>query len=78
MPITTSTPPRPSPSITAFCSLGLRKRESSSTRAGNGPNRSLKVLKCCCASTVVGTSTATWRPSATALKAARRATSVLP
>ena len=40
--------------------------------------RSRKVLKCCCASTVVGTSTATCLPSITALNAARMATSVLP
>src|SRR2546425_991569 len=40
--------------------------------------RSRKVLKCCCASTVVGTRTATCRPSMTALNAARMPTSVLP
>ena len=40
--------------------------------------RSRNVLKCCCASTVVGTSTATCLPSITALNAARMATSVLP
>ena len=40
--------------------------------------RSRKVSKCCSASTVVGTSTATCLPSMTALKAARMATSVLP
>jgi hypothetical protein len=40
--------------------------------------RSRKVLKCCWASTVVGTSTATCRPPITALNAARIATSVLP
>ena len=32
--MTTSTAPVRSPSTTAFCSFGLRKRESSSTRAG--------------------------------------------
>ena len=37
-----------------------------------------KVSKCCCASTVVGASTATCLPSMTALNAARIATSVLP
>ena len=37
-----------------------------------------KVSKCCCASTVVGVSTATCLPSITALNAARIATSVLP
>ena len=39
---------------------------------------SAKVEKCCWASTVVGTSTATCLPSITALKAARIATSVFP
>ena len=78
MPITTSTVPWRSPSTTAFCSFGERKRDSSSTLAGNGAKRSVKVDQCCWASTVVGTSTATWWPSATALNAARSATSVLP
>ena len=78
VPITTSTVPLASPSTTAFCSRGERKRESSSTLAGKGAKRSLNVVQCWCASTVVGTSTATCVPSATALKAARRATSVLP
>ena len=45
MPITTSTrarlrAPRPPPSAPS----GVRKRESSSTLAGNGPKRSVKVL----------------------------------
>src|SRR6186713_2074757 len=40
--------------------------------------RSRNVLRCCWASTVVGTNTATWRPPWTALKAVRIATSVLP
>ena len=62
----------------ARCSLSLRKRESISTRTGKPASRSRKVLKCCCARTVVGTSTATCLPSITALKAARTATSVLP
>ena len=35
-------------------------------------------MKCCSARSVVGTSTATWVPSITALNAARTATSVLP
>ena len=78
VPTTTSTVPCRSPSTTDFCSFGDRKRESSSTRAGKAPKRSVKVFQCCWASTVVGTSTATWYPSATALNAARRATSVLP
>ena len=36
VPMTTSTVPWRSPSTTAFCSLGVRKRESSSTLAGKG------------------------------------------
>jgi len=60
VPMTTSTVPCRRPSITAFCSFGERNRESSSTRTGNAPNRSLNVDQCCWASTVVGTSTATW------------------
>ena len=82
-------PPRPKPvaatpapaaaaSTTACCSFGERNRDSTSTRTGHAPNRSLNVVKCCCASTVVGTSTATCVPSITALNAARSATSVLP
>ena len=78
VPITTSTAPAAAASTTAACSFGERNRESTSTRTGNAPNRSLNVVKCCCASTVVGTSTATCWPSITALNAARSATSVLP
>src|SRR5260363_309807 len=47
-------------------------------RTGQSAKRSLKVCKCCSASKVVGTSTATCRPSIAAMKAARNATSVLP
>jgi hypothetical protein len=57
---------------------GERNRLSSSTRTGYGANRSAKVWACWLASSVVGTSTAAWYPSCTALKAARTATSVLP
>ncbi len=59
-------------------SVSLQKRESCRTVIGNGASRSLKVMKCCCARTVVGTSMATWRPSLAALNAARSASSVLP
>ena len=58
--------------------VGDRKRDSISTRTGKAAIRSRNVLKCCSASTVVGTSTATCLPSMTALNAARIATSVLP
>src|SRR5438552_2979399 len=61
-----------------FLLPGATEAGQQPTRVGNGKKRSLKVWKCCWASTVVGTRTATCRPSATALKAARRATSVLP
>jgi hypothetical protein len=40
--------------------------------------RSAKVAKCWRASSVVGTTTATWKPSSAAMNAARSATSVLP
>ena len=62
----------------AFCSFGVRNRLSISTRNGNAAKRSRKTVSCCCASSVVGTSTATCLPSITALNAARSATSVLP
>ena len=66
--------PRPSPS----CSFADTNRDSSFTVSGNAANRWLNVVKCCPASTVVGTRTATCLPSWVALNAARSATSVLP
>ena len=45
---------------------------------GNGAYRSPNVFRCCSASRVVGTSTATCLPSITTLNAARTAISVLP
>ena len=50
---------------------GPTKRLSIFTVTGNGANRSVNVMKCCSASSVVGTSTATCLPSITALNAAR-------
>ncbi|MNR54623.1 hypothetical protein D3C85_1748450 [compost metagenome] len=47
-------------------------------RTGQSAKRSEKFWKCCSASRVVGTSTATCLPPITATKAARSATSVLP
>ncbi len=47
-------------------------------RTGVSEKRSEKVWKCCSASNVVGTSSATCLPSASATHAARSATSVLP
>ena len=49
-----------------------------STTNGYSASRWLKVRKCCSASTVVGTRTATCWPLSMALKAARMASSVLP
>ena len=73
---------RPSPSANAFSvsrtSAGLRSRETASTSNGSSANRSRNVPRCCCASTVVGTSIITCLPSPAALAAARSATSVLP
>ena len=47
-------------------------------RTGRPLKRSVKVAKCWRASRVVGTTTATWKPSSAATNAARSATSVLP
>ena len=47
-------------------------------RTGRPLKRSVKVAKCWRASSVVGTTTATWKPASAATKAARSATSVLP
>ena len=78
VPITTSMLPEAISSTIARVSLALWKRDSTLILMGNPEKRSVKVSKCCCASKVVGTSTATCLPSCTALKAARIATSVLP
>ena len=53
-------------------------RDSSLIITGNCAIRSENVWMCWCASSVVGTRTATCLPSCTALNAARTATSVLP
>ena len=63
--------------LAAPCAL-RKRREHLDLAPGTAPGAARKVLKCCCASTVVGTSTATCLPSCTALNAARSATSVLP
>jgi hypothetical protein len=42
------------------CSFGVRKRDSSAMRTGHSARRSEKFWKCCSASSVVGTRTATW------------------
>src|SRR3569833_2901147 len=77
VPITMSTLPSASPCSTASCCLAERKRDRLSTLTGQSANRSWKFWKCCCASSVVGTSTATCLPLCTAMKAARIATSVI-
>ena len=73
-----STLPAAMSPITTSCSSASTNRESIRTVTGNGANRSRNVRRCCSASSVVGTSTATCLPLMTALHAARTATSVLP
>ncbi|CPU65257.1 Uncharacterised protein [Mycobacteroides abscessus] len=78
VPMTTSTVPLASPSTTSSDSLGVWKRDNALTVTGKPAYRSENVSRCCCTSSVVGTSTATCLPSWTALNAARIAISVLP
>jgi len=78
VPMQMSMLPLANPATMACCSFVVLKRLKDSMRTGKASSLSLKVEKCCWASTVVGTSTATCFPSITALKAARMATSVLP
>ncbi len=78
VPTTTSTDPSASPRIVASASLPEVKRESPFTVTGKFRIRSVNVCRCCWASSVVGTRTATCLPSCTALNAARTAISVLP
>ena len=78
VPMRTSIEPFSTPFKTCFFSAVLRNRLSTSTFTPNGAKRFKKVWKCCCAKTVVGTSTATCLPLITALKIALIATSVLP
>ena len=76
---TMSTAPSASPVERRLGSrFGLRSGTASGSFTGNCAIRSEKVLKCCWASSVVGTRTATCLPSCTALNAARTAISVLP
>ena len=78
VPTSTSTVPSAAPRSAAARSDGVAKRECSAIVSGYGAKRSRKLSKCCCARTVVGTSTATCLPCMAAVKAARSATSVLP
>ena len=70
----------PSAACSRVCaaSFGVWNRDSCRISTGNWLIRSVNVLKCCWASSVVGTSMATCLPSCTALNAARTAISVLP
>ncbi len=76
--MTTSTEPSSRPATVCSASRASVNRESPFTVTGNARMRSAKVLRCCWASRVVGTSTTTCLPSCTALNAARTAISVLP
>src|SRR3972149_3117245 len=78
VPITMSTLPSASAASVVPTCCCERKRDSSAILTGQSAKRSVKVLKCCSAKSVVGTSTATCLPSLTAMNAARSATSVLP
>ena len=60
VPMTMSSLPSASACSASACSLGLRKRDSSASFTGQAEKRSEKFWKCCSASSVVGTSTATW------------------
>ncbi len=78
VPITMSAVPSAACSRVSVASFGVWNRDSCLICTGNWLIRSVNVLKCCWASSVVGTSTATCLPSCTALNAARTAISVLP
>ena len=78
VPIAISTVPSAIPFIASVVSLAERNRENSAIFTGHSAKRSEKFWKCCSANSVVGTKIATCLPAATAMKAARSATSVLP
>ncbi|CRZ71112.1 Uncharacterised protein [Vibrio cholerae] len=78
VPTRMSTLPSATSCRICFCSLADLKRESTSTRIGKLAKRSRKFSKCCWASSVVGTNTATCLPLSVATNAARIATSVFP
>ena len=66
------------PCLTRASSLRRTSREAWPIFTGKPRKRSVKVLVCWRASSVVGTTTATCRPLIAVTKAARSATSVLP
>ncbi len=78
VPMTMLTLPSATPARTTVASLAVTMRESWAILSGKSAKRAVKVRKCCRASSVVGTTTATWLPDIAATKAARNATSVLP
>ena len=73
-----SSVPSASPSLTFFRSAAVTSRDAWPICTGRPRKRSVKVLVCWRASSVVGTTTATCLPFITVMKAARNATSVLP
>ena len=78
VPTTMLTLPSAMPRLVSAASLAVTMRDSCSTRTGKPSKRLLNTRWCCRASSVVGTTTATWEPDMAATKAARSATSVLP
>ena len=78
VPIRISVSPRLTRLRISACSFGFLKRVSISTVTGKPRIRVSAVWKCCIARIVVGTRKATCLPPIIALKAALRATSVLP
>ncbi len=68
----------PAAQIVAHSARAVRNATSLDVERDTRPSARGNVRKCCSASTVVGTSTATCRPASIALNAARIATSVLP
>ena len=78
VPIRISISPRAVAASVSACSFFERNRQTISMRTGKAAIRSVKLSRCCWASTVVGTRIATCSPSSTALNAHRMATSVLP
>ncbi len=78
VPTTMSIWPSAMPFLTRLSSADDTSRDACPTCTGKPLKRSVKVLVCWRASSVVGTTTATCLPPITVAKAARSATSVLP
>ena len=78
VPTTMSIEPSAIPFLTAASSLPVTSRDACPILIGKPRKRSVKVLVCWRAKSVVGTTTATCLPFMAATKAARSATSVLP